>query len=421
MNITLVGFIHVVITAIMLPYSIAYRNTLLLSLSLTLVLIFYHEYKTFLNIRDNISNIVITRIMGRDIVNELEEVEIRILIENKGSISLPRITLIDLVPKFIETSPRRPIFRIVVPPRLSIEVKYRARILTPGVHDFQSVLIVFSDVLGFFSEEKEILCKNSIVALPLSTAVNIELRSLQRILGVAVKGRAIGGTYDLANIREYIAGDDYRKILWKVYARTGKLMVREDFGETAARVLVLIDIRKHMWDIGLIPNTLAQVQLRYARSLVEYLARSRCTIDIALCSGLVPKVTRNAEKSIAEAVYNLISVLPAGEGCESPVSVFTDSIRYLGRTLEQYDAVILITNPISIALDYGVDELNKLLSLFAGKIVLAMPRFNYETLVDGEKLKMLLKELTAIVENIGLGVELSDEELTIALPHETRA
>lgn len=421
MSITLVGFIHIIITVIMLTYSMAYRNTLTLSTSLALVLIFYYEYKSFLGIRENISSIVIRRVIDKNLVNELEEVDIKIVIENKSRISLPRVTLIDVVPKFIETRPTKPTFKIVVPSGLSIEVKYKARPLTPGVHDFQSVLIVFSDALGFFSEEREISCRESVVALPLSTMISIKLKSIQRILGVAVKGKAIGGAYDLANIRDYVVGDDHRKILWRVYARTGKLMVREDFGETAARALVLIDIRKHMWYIGSPPNTLAQIQLRYARSLIEYLARNKCVVDIALCSGLVPKVARNAERSMVEAVYNLISVLPTGEGCESPVSVFTDSIKHLGRTSEQYDIIILITNPISIALEYGIDDLKKLLALFAGKIVLAIPRFNYEAIVSKEKLEALLKELVALVENIGLGIELSDEELSVALLQVTKA
>jgi hypothetical protein len=127
-------------------------------------------------------------------------------------------------------------------------------------------------------------------------------------------------------------------------------------------------------------------------------------------------VVRNAERDVMGAIYNLMSVLPAGEGCSSPISVFIDSVKHLDRTYEFYDAVILITNPITIAIDYTLEDLESLLKVFISKLVIAIPRFNYESLMSEQNLRLLLKIISSIVESSGLGTEISNDDLKIITP-----
>jgi len=416
LTITIAGLAHIVSAMVILIYSLAYQNPITLSISVALILLFYYEYRTFADIRRCIEKVRVRRFLDRKFVEELGEVEQRIVIENNCGSPLPKVTLIDILPKFLSSKPSKPIFNIVIPPKKGIEISYKIQPLVPGVHDIQSLVMVFYDTLGYFSEKVTVDYRESLVVLPLSARLSISLQSLQRLIGLAIKGKSIGGAYDLANIRDYTPSDDARKILWKAYARTGKLVVREDYGESIAKILVLIDLRKYMWDIGSPPNTLAQIQLRYARSLIEYLVKNRCVVDIALCSGLVPKVVRNAERDVMGAIYNLMSVLPAGEGCSSPISVFIDSVKHLDRTYEFYDAVILITNPITIAIDYTLEDLESLLEVFISKLVIAIPRFNYESLMSEQNLRLLLKIISSIVESSGLGTEISNDDLKIITP-----
>lgn len=55
-----------------------------------------------------------------------------------------------------------------------------------------------------------------------------------------------GGT-DLVGIREYVAGDDLRRLHWATSARTGTLMVREDADPAEPRLTVLLDDRASAW------------------------------------------------------------------------------------------------------------------------------------------------------------------------------
>ncbi len=53
---------------------------------------------------------------------------------------------------------------------------------------------------------------------------------------------------NIRDIREYVAGDSYRKIHWKLTARNEKLMVKNYEGTTDANVNILLDLRKNFYN-----------------------------------------------------------------------------------------------------------------------------------------------------------------------------
>lgn len=413
MRITLPGVIHIILSLVLIVYAYTNRDPMIFALSLSFILIIYYEYRSFTEILRSVDSVSIQRKLEKKVSNELEDVVMKVIIENRSDVVFPCVILKDVIPQFVSSDPPKPIFNIVIPSRGSLAIEYKVKPLVPGVHDFQVFDVILSDALGYFYESISIESRDSLVVLPLYSSTAMDTKSMQRIMGIALKGKAVGGAYDLANIRDYIVGDDTRRILWRIYARTGKFMVREDFGETRARVLILIDMKKNLWNIGRPPNTLAQIQLRYARSLIEYFTKNRCIVDVALCSGLVPKVVRNFEERATESIYNIMSVLPVGGGCESPLSVFVDSVHHLGRTPEFYDIVILVTNPLSLVIE-SMDSLNNLMETFPGKLVVAIPRYRYNEIVEEELLKNFLKSIAIIVERGGIGLEIPEEEMSIA-------
>jgi uncharacterized protein (DUF58 family) len=83
----------------------------------------------------------------------------------------------------------------------------------------------------------------------------VEVRVLPRILPVrglpsGVRRGQVGadervehGGTDLVGLREYLPGDDLRRLHWATSARTGSLMVREDADPSLAHLAVLLDDR----------------------------------------------------------------------------------------------------------------------------------------------------------------------------------
>jgi len=412
LKITLAGVAHAIIMILLLIYSLANRDSISFAVSLSLILIFYNEYKTFSQMRRYISNIDIVRTIDKRICTELDDIEISISIENRNPIEFPRVVLIDVLPRYIVAEGRKPIFIFPIPPRNIVSIKYDAKVYAPGSHDFSRLFIIVSDPLNYFYEVYEFSARETIVSLPLSISSQTMFKSLQRLIGIYTLGKSIGGQYDLATFREYSPGDDIRKILWKHFAKSGKLIVREDYGETRARILVLIDMKNYLWLIGETPNSLAHIQLRVARSVVEYLSRANAQIDASICSGVTPKVYRNIEKNTMESLYNMMSVLVSGEGCESPLSILSDVSKYIGRDPEEYDVVILITNPITIAIE-GELPIRELLKVYGKKLLILMPMFNYRDYMGSDNMNRLMSMIIDIVEENGMGIEMLEESFAI--------
>ena len=76
-----------------------------------------------------------------------------------------------------------------------------------------------------------------------------------------------GLSQEFAEHRPYIAGDEVRRIDWRVYARTDRLYVKEFEEETNAPVRLLLDVSG---SLGFTPRRVSK--LEYARYLVAALA-----------------------------------------------------------------------------------------------------------------------------------------------------
>jgi len=346
----------------------------------------------------------VNRRLNKRYGEELDIVEVTLEIENKSFEHIPLLTVKDIPPPYVKPLDD-PLFRLSMPPRTSAVLKYRVRIEAPGVHLFDRVQLYVSDALQLFAETVITSVRETFTAIPRSMKSKTIEKSLWNVMGVQLRGRALSGLYDLANIREYTPSDDVRKILWRVYARLGKFMVREDYGETRARALVIIDLRDYLWIIGTSPNTLAHLQLRLGYSIIDQLLDNGSAVDAALCGETVPKIVESLVKQHRERVYELFMALTPGSGCRTTlVDVVRTAVRRCGG-ISRYDSVILVTNPITLALE-SPEILKQLVVETGGKLALALPLYDYSEYMTRDELIKLLSKVSSMLERAGLGLYL---------------
>lgn len=379
------------------------------SIGLALAIIFYKEYLSFNRIRRAASHISIRRVCDRSIARELEDIVMSIVIKNNSEQPISRALIIDKTPSYVEPV-TDPIVIVSLPPKSAVTISYKVKLLAPGTHTFSNVIIIISDFLGYFAEDLSYSDMATIVALPQEIRGELDIKSLQRVVGVYTMGKAVGGLYDIINIREYTPGDNVKKIIWSTYARTGKLMVREDLGETKAKILLLIDIRPHTWLIGEVPNTLAHIQLRFAASLINFLTRNGIDVDAIVCSGIMPKVVSSI-RGDEESLYRILSLIDAGGGCSSQLDSFVDAIRYIDKEPSQYDMTILLTNPITLLLDEPANLRELAASL--EKLFIVMPMFRYSEYIDKDAIIKLLEGVSEAMGSTLIGVEFSEDSFEI--------
>lgn len=381
-----------------------------ISLSLSMFLVVYYDYLRLAEIESISAKLSATREAPR-IVSELEDVEIRVLVGNPSSRDVPLAEVVDLLPATLAPR-RRPEASMVLPGGSTAVFAYSVRPLLPGSHTLRSLEVRIYGPLGFFMARSVVPSATTITVLPHYSGARVPLRSVERIWGLLIRGRSTGGMYDLADLREYVPGDDYRKIVWKAYARTGRVYIREDFGEVAARVLVMLDVRAWDWNLGEPPNTLASVELRTLRSVVHELARYGVPLDLAVCCGSAVKVVRGVTEDVARALVDAFSYIEPYCHCALRVDAFADAPTYMGRSTGEYAAALLITNPISLAAESPAKFL-ELATTYGGRLAVVVPRFDYERYVDRGELERLYRVLSSLLERAGGSLEYLEESLLL--------
>jgi len=176
-------------------------------------------------------------------LREGDEVEVAVRVENQGvDLELvvvedplpPRWTLVDGEPRAV-----RPLAR-----GECLELRYRARVAR-GLYRLEAVRAEVRDFLGYSLWRGELACPAPLAVLPRHERLSGIAMAPRRTLVAqgTVLARRAGPGLEFFGTREYLPGDDLRRLDWKAYARVGKLVITEFEEERATEVMVVLDVR----------------------------------------------------------------------------------------------------------------------------------------------------------------------------------
>lgn len=167
--------------------------------------------------------------------------EIRIDVENFYNYAV-HLEIIDEVPHQFQK--RDVLFKLNMGAGYKKILHYKLRPVKRGNYEFGVINIYVKTLYGLFS-------RRYIVGVPAEIPVYpsyLQLRKYQlmamsnRLSEVGVKKvRRIGQSMEFEQIKEYVAGDDYRTVNWKATARKSSLMVNNYTDEKSQQLYCVID------------------------------------------------------------------------------------------------------------------------------------------------------------------------------------
>ena len=185
----------------------------------------------------------------RIVANKLsigESNDVILRVENQSFQKL-EVTLLDAPPESFST-PGEPLV-ITLEPRTRAEVRYRVVPPRRGKFSFGNVSIRFRGRLELIVRQREVPCEMPIDVYPnIKNVARFELRVRRSHLvetGLKSERRRGNGT-DFESLREYVRGDEFRRVDWKATARRHKLISREYQSEVNQSVLVMLDCGRTM-------------------------------------------------------------------------------------------------------------------------------------------------------------------------------
>jgi uncharacterized protein (DUF58 family) len=151
----------------------------------------------------------------------------------------------------------------------------------------------------------------------LARLANLELLARTVVEGALIgvhRSPRFGFSQEFAEYRPYAAGDDPRFIDWNVFARSDRTYVKRFFGDTNARINVLVDTSASM---GVAAEDSGVRKLDYARYLAAalvYLARRQHDAVglAAFADAVYLQRPPSARPRAAETLYHLLDGLEAG-------------------------------------------------------------------------------------------------------------
>lgn len=111
-----------------------------------------------------------------------------------------------------------------------------------GVQPVGPIRFVVRDPYGLCERSRSIPGATELLVRPRTHFVRLPNRGRIRALDAGEADRSIEGSLTFHTLREYVPGDDRRRIHWRTSARTGTLMVKEHIDMTRPEVLIAFDV-----------------------------------------------------------------------------------------------------------------------------------------------------------------------------------
>jgi uncharacterized protein (DUF58 family) len=170
-------------------------------------------------------------------------VDVHLTIENTGRITTSFLLLEDAIPAGLGRPMR--LVAAGIPPRNHQTLHYSLLCKQRGRYDIGPVTIYLTDPFGLARTRVEAPARSELVVYP-----DVEDISASGLVtqGAGAGEAAVRHLYRSAaefyTMREYVEGDDLRRIHWPSVARTGRLMIRQDESTRRSSATLFLDTRQ---------------------------------------------------------------------------------------------------------------------------------------------------------------------------------
>ena len=152
----------------------------------------------------------------------------------------------------------------------------------------------------------------------LQSIANLQLMAKQTVEGAITgmhRSPHKGFSVEFAQHREYVQGDEIRRVDWKVFAKTDRYFVREYEEETNLRAMLLVDASGSMGYAGESGQTKLQHALKLAACLAHIIMRQSdsiglMTFDTDIRTHIPP---RSSNRHLRVLYEEMLHTKPGGE------------------------------------------------------------------------------------------------------------
>lgn len=187
--------------------------------------------------------IAVRRLLGSGRLGFDAEAEIAVDVRNDGRLPSPALRITDAVPPALaEDAPQLVVESL--PPRRTVTLRYRVRGAHRGRYPIGPVQLRLSDPFGLVRRTRRTRRVDEVVVYPRVEALpEVGAARLPQSRSDGDQHRVLELGDEFHTMREYVQGDDLRRVHWPSTARQQKLMVRQHELPWRAETTILLDTR----------------------------------------------------------------------------------------------------------------------------------------------------------------------------------
>ncbi|HEX4203414.1 MAG TPA: DUF58 domain-containing protein [Ktedonobacteraceae bacterium] len=149
--------------------------------------------------------------------------------------------------------------------------RYRIRCTERGFHAFGPLRLHSSDPFGWLETDVRVPTSASIVVYPLLVPMHVFGFHSAHPLGESATDRPLlEDPLRIAGVRDYVMGDDPRRIHWKATARMGVLQSKIYEASSLQRFLVLLDTWNYAHDLNSVDREVQELTITVAASFATW-------------------------------------------------------------------------------------------------------------------------------------------------------
>ena len=199
------------------------------------------------------------------------------------------------------------IYAELIAPRRAAAMRLLECMPKRGVQPLPPLKLDCAFPFGLFSRELRIVDRSEIVVYPKVTPIKRAV--LEQLDGMGTTPRVNRGEGDeFFSLRDYVPGDDPRRIAWKVSARRRQLVVRELEPNTSRSIMIVLDTR-----LPGLPESESEFEdgVDLAASLAVSFLTYQYNVGLATPEGTVPMGIGNTHRTrILDALARVTAAAP---------------------------------------------------------------------------------------------------------------
>lgn len=191
------------------------------------------------------------------------------------------VEVYDRIPKYSVL--RSGINNMVYNPGSRVPLNYHIQFPLRGYYSIGPTRTRIADHFNYFYQDCELLEKETVSVFPRTVGMkqfNLKSKRYIHFPGDFLT-RQPGTSTEFYNIRDYIKGDPFKKINWKVFARKRQLMVNEYEKENICDTVVFLDARSFS-NIGTIIENPLETGIKLTMSISNFLILHRNQIGLVV-------------------------------------------------------------------------------------------------------------------------------------------